>query len=137
MARPTPEQIANANTEHAHQAALFAWAAAIPELHWMYAVPNGGERHKAVAARMKAEGVRSGVWDVHLPLPRGTAPGLYIEMKDPKRRNQKQGGLSDDQVKFGMAMHAAGYATHVCYTWEEARDALLAYLALQTAESPH
>ena len=49
-------------SEHEEQAAIFAWSDAAevehPELRMLYAVPNGGHRHPAVAAMMKAEGQR-------------------------------------------------------------------------------
>ena len=46
-------------SEHDEQVALFEWAAMnrsrIPELKLMFAIPNGGHRHKAVAGKMKAD----------------------------------------------------------------------------------
>lgn len=70
-------------TEAQEQITLFSWAAvqAIPELALLYHIPNGGSRHKAEAARLRAEGVRSGVPDLCLPVPRGGCHGLYIELK--------------------------------------------------------
>ena len=63
----TPEQIARAGTEHAHQAALFCWLRRKthyhPELEWIFAVPNGGSRDKITAGKLKAEGVTPGVFD--------------------------------------------------------------------------
>ena len=46
-------------TEAQEQIALFSWAAVqdIPELALLYHIPNGGSRHKAEAARLRAEGV--------------------------------------------------------------------------------
>lgn len=126
----TPEVIAKAGTEHAEQSALFCWAAAsgIPELKWMHAIPNGGERNAIVASRMKAEGVRTGVWDVFLPLPRREFHGLYIEMKRSTRRNHKDGGLSPEQVTFGIWASSHGYYMVVAYTWQEAAEALRQYV---------
>ena len=71
--------------EHAEQVALFRWAAIArsryPELALLYAIPNGGHRHIQVARRLKAEGVKPGVPDICLPVPRGNWSGLYIELK--------------------------------------------------------
>lgn len=127
----TPEQIAKAGTEHAHQAALFAWCAVsgIPELKWFHAIPNGGERNAIVAARMKAEGVRTGIFDTFLPVTSAQYAGLYIEMKKPGREREKNGGLSDDQVLFRAWAVRQSYSTAVCYTWEQARDVIIGYLA--------
>ena len=59
-------------SEHLHQKALFEWAdrmeGAWPELRLMYAIPNGGLRTKAQAGKLKAEGVKPGVPDIHLPV---------------------------------------------------------------------
>ena len=48
--------------ESGHQEALFSWAAyrtgLMPELQYMYHVPNGGKRDKATAAVLKRQGVR-------------------------------------------------------------------------------
>src|SRR5512133_1643712 len=44
--------------------------------------PNGGHRHKAVAAKLKAQGVSAGFPDLITFPPIGsTLPILYIEMK--------------------------------------------------------
>jgi hypothetical protein len=129
-----PEQIAKAGTEHAHQAALFCWAAQnreqYPQLEWMFAVPNGGERQVAVAARLKAEGVRAGVADIFLPTARHGHHGLFIEMKKPADKDKKvaAGRQSDKQVEFENHVTAQGFLYTVCFTWEEARDVIMEYL---------
>jgi hypothetical protein len=50
----------------------------------LFAIPNGGARHKAIAGKLRAEGVRAGVPDICLPVPRGEYHGLFIELKRPK-----------------------------------------------------
>jgi hypothetical protein len=128
----TPETLAKSGSESAHQTALFAWAALnvgkYPALKFMHAIPNGGERNVRVAAKMKAEGVRAGVLDIFLPVPKAGKHGFYIEMKRSDRRNHKNGGLSDEQLEFAKFAYEAGYWVTVCYTWEEARDKIVAYL---------
>ena len=140
-----PEDIAKQGSETAHQVALFCWAAQelaagrYKELVLLHHIPNGGSRHKAEAATLKAAGVKAGVLDLFLPVPKWhvdngvrtalQACGLYIEMKAPTERNKRNGGLSDQQVLFGNAVADNGYAVACCYTWEEARDTLLAYLS--------
>lgn len=52
-----------------------------PELSMLYAVPNGGRRDKAEAAHLKRQGVRAGVPDLCLAVPKGKYHGLYIELK--------------------------------------------------------
>jgi hypothetical protein len=125
----TPEQLAKSGSEHAHQSALFCWAAlpttlvVWPMLRWMFAIPNGGERNIKVAAQMKAEGVKAGVPDVFLPFPVGEWHGLFIEMK------KKPNNLTDEQLKFGQAAIEIGYCCGVCYSWEDARTIIVSYIA--------
>ena len=130
----TPERIAAAGTESAHQQAFFAALRleGDPLLALFHSIPNGGERNVVVASKMKAEGARRGVWDTFLPVQRGGRAGLYIEFKKPEHRTHKNGGLSDAQIEFGLAVHAQGYATHVCYTWDEALEVVRAYLKHKT-----
>ncbi len=130
MALVTPEQLAKPHTEHAEQVALFAWAAmsGIPELKWMHAIPNGGERNPIVAGRLKSEGVRSGVHDVFLPVTCGVYAGLYIEMKKPGREREKNGGMSDDQVEFRDFATAHHYKCVLCYSWEQAAAEIKVYI---------
>ncbi len=120
----TPDQIAKAGTEHSHQVALFVWAqqSGIPELKWMFAIPNGGQRTAVAGARLKAEGVKAGVPDIFLPIYRRTWSGLWIELKKPK------GVVSDDQNIWLDFLATQEYCTRVCWGWEEARNALLEYL---------
>jgi hypothetical protein len=136
----TPDQLASTGSETGEQRALFAWAAlsGYPQLKWLHAVPNGGERNDQTRMALAAEGVRNGVWDVFLPWPvrqpwnnngpDGSYHGLYIEMKRANRRNHKNGGLTDEQVAFGEYASRNGYKTAVCYSWEEARDIIVSYL---------
>lgn len=162
----TPATLAKSNTEHAHQTALFAWAAIaehqgfqiahlwanglslasakeigvvcpVPELHWFFAIPNGGSRgddEKTRAIRggaLKAEGVRSGVSDTFLAVKRGEYSGLFIEMKKPSEKPVKatsKGGVSDEQRSFGEFVKTQGFGFVVCYSWVEAVENLTAYL---------
>lgn len=132
----TPEMMTIGGDEHGHQAALIVWADTMMHrpgyeaLEWLFAIPNGGERSKAVAGRMKAEGVRSGVFDLCLPVARGGYFGLFIEMKKPKGHNGSAGGtVSDKQKDFKSFVYNQGYAAVVCWGWEQARAAIELYLS--------
>jgi len=121
-------------SESSHQIALFRWAvvaeATRPELALLYAVPNGGHRNKATAGRLKAEGVRRGVPDVCLPVPRGGYGALYIELKAPREPGggKRAGRLSQSQADYGAALLRAGNAWVVAYGWDEARKHIEGYL---------
>ncbi|MBU0991826.1 MAG: VRR-NUC domain-containing protein, partial [Proteobacteria bacterium] len=67
----------------------------IPELKLLYAIPNGGQRHKAIAQKLKMEGVKKGVPDLCLPVAKKPYNGLYIEMK-----RRTGGNVSVDQKKW-------------------------------------
>ena len=118
-----------APSEHDEQCALFAWAEANadrwPELALMFAIPNGGHRHPAVAAQLKAEGVRAGVPDVLLLCRRGGYAGMALELK----RRDHSNGPTPEQRDWLARLNAAGYKTVVCYGADEAITAILHYLA--------
>lgn len=125
----TPDLLAKNGTEDCHQAALFCWAA-LPDTkhqypqfeHLLFAIPNGGERNKIVAAKMKATGTKAGVHDIFLSVPRGGFHGLYIELKKiggkPKR----------EQLEFMDAARREGFAACIVEGWEAARQAILSYM---------
>lgn len=112
--------------EHDEQVRLFAKVLSDPLTGDLpiYAVPNGGQRNKAVAGKLKAEGVRSGVLDVNVDVARGPYHGLRIEMKI------KPNKLSDEQVKWAQRLVAQGYKVVVAWSADEAWTAIVEYLAL-------
>ena len=114
-------------TESEEQQALFQWAKLMqnmhPELELMYHVPNGGKRHIGTARRLKAEGVKSGVPDVCLPVSRGEYHGLYIELKRTKGSTK-----SDNQEQWIEKLNTQGYCAILCYGWEDASRVILNYL---------
>ena len=120
--------------EHAEQAALFRWAefarSRLPELALLHAIPNGGHRHKATAARLKAEGVKRGVPDVCLPVARNGAHGLYIELKT------ERGKPTPEQLGWIRALRRQGYAAEVCRGWESARSMIEHYLTAGPHRGP-
>lgn len=72
-----------------------------------FAIPNGGHRHIKVAAKLKAEGVMAGVWDVFVAVPSAKYGGLFIELKNGRNKLTKkqqifQQRLSGDYA-FGVA----------------------------------
>lgn len=141
----TPEYLAKSGTEHGEQAALMQWIALTgvkvwPCLDFMYAVPNGGDRSKSVAAAMKAEGVKSGVPDLVLPFPVVAAKelegfagaswyaGLYLELKRVGLQGRALGARSEQQVKWHRGLAAQRYAVVTAYGWLAAKEAIETYL---------
>lgn len=140
-AKVTPEALAKSGSEDGHQMALFAWAAdnvaTYSQLAWLFAVPNGGQRHIAEATKFVATGLRKGVPDVCLPapIPKASAAGwveswhgCWIEMKIEKHRKTNNGGVKQEQLEWHAYLRRAGYYVAVCYNWKEARDVLINYL---------
>jgi hypothetical protein len=126
----TPEQIAAAGTESAHQKALFAFLAIQPDprLKLAFAIPNGGHRDKVTACNLRAAGVKGGVPDLFLPVGSRGYYGLWIELKKAIYRNRKNGGCSDEQVLWINNLRGQRYFVSVCYSWEEAKECLLWYV---------
>lgn len=128
----TPEAIAANGSEHAHQAALMQWVAIdgqrlYHDLDLLHAIPNGGDRLAHVGGKLKAEGVKSGVPDLCLPVPCGRYAGLRIEMKVPAKETAKDYGLSGSQIKWCTRLAAQYYAVLVCFDWESAKRAIRCY----------
>ncbi len=78
------------NSEHVEQRNFVMWFRQNHRGVKIFAIPNGGYRHRAVAGKLKAEGVSPGVPDLYIP-----AWKLWIEMK-----REKGGTLSKDQQNW-------------------------------------
>lgn len=121
----TPEQLAKSGSEDGEQLALFCWCAQsnIPELRWMFHIPNGGSRHIAEAAKLKAMGVKPGVPDLFLPIPKRGYKGLFIELK-----KVKGGIVTDEQHEWFIFLPSQGYYSVIARGWLNAREKILWYL---------
>lgn len=115
-------------TEAQHQSALFKWASqpavrmVYPELKMLFHIPNGGKRDPIEAKHLKEQGVKKGVPDLCLPVPRGEYHALYIEMKTEKGRT------SEAQEWWIEELLKQGNLAVVCHGWEEAVICLTNYL---------
>lgn len=115
-------------TEAQEQSDLIEWAESCvtlniyPELKLLHAIPNGGSRDIREARNLKRQGVKAGVPDLCLPVPKGRYHGLYIEMKVGKNKP------SAKQFEWLNALSANGYAVALCYGAREARENIQTYL---------
>lgn len=122
----TPEELAKSGTELGIQSAFFCelrnYYSQYPALKFAFHIPNGGERHVAVAARMKAAGTKKGVPDVFIPIPSGIYGGMFIEFKT------KKGRLSQEQILYSGHLIDSRYYCIVSTDYKEAVSSVLEYL---------
>ena len=83
----------------------------------IFAIPNGGHRHPAVAAKLKATGTSSGVPDLFIPAWR-----LWVEMK-----RVKGGSVSADQKEWMQYLESVNYRCIVGKGAEDAKRQILAF----------
>lgn len=112
--------------EGQEQARIIEWAEwmtpRFPELALLFHIPNGGARDKRTGAILKREGVKAGVPDLFLPVPRGDKHGLFIELKAGR------GKPSEKQLWWIDKLNDQGYMALVCWGADEAIDTIMAYL---------
>ena len=89
----------------------------------IYAIPNGGQRNVIVAAKLKAEGVLSGVPDLHIPIAKKGFHTLYIEVK-----NGKSGRLSENQKTTMEKLKSEGHKCEVCRSIDEFKNIVDNYM---------
>ena len=117
-------------SEARHQVAVFKWAkqASVrtkwPELALLHHIPNGGNRDAVEGKHLKEQGVKKGVPDLCLPVPRGKYHGLYIEMKT------ETGRTSAEQDWWGEKLREQGYMWEVCHGCRSAIRVLEWYMNL-------
>jgi hypothetical protein len=113
-------------SEHQTQSAFFDWVAhqRFPGVDLMHAIPNGGERHPAVAAKLKKEGVKPGVPDVSWPVARGGFIGLAIEFK------HGDGNPTKEQRARITRMQIEGWLVAVCWDWHAAARLVTGYAGM-------
>jgi hypothetical protein len=107
-------------SEFQEQCALCDWLDLKRVLY--YAIPNGGSRHPLEAVNLKRSGVKAGVPDICIPVPRKDYCGLYIELKS------KNGKPTLNQISWVADLNTAGYKAVFCYGFDEAKKVVEEYL---------
>lgn len=128
-------------SEHHEQSLTVKWArlneARWPELRTLFAVPNAAKRSKAVAGRLKAEGMVAGVPDLALPIARCGYHALFIEMKQETLTvpnpafatlTLRRTYPTPAQRAWHQLLREYGNAVVVCWNAEEAESVIEAYL---------
>lgn len=87
----------------------------------IFAVANGGSRHKLEAINLKRQGVLAGVPDIFVDVPTDKYHGLRIELKVGKNK------ATEKQKEMIERYNKLGYKAVVCYGADEAIKTLEAY----------
>lgn len=117
-------------TELQHQQTVIKWSqqASIrqkwPELKLLFHIGNERFCTPAQGSQLKRAGIKKGVPDLDLPVPRGKYHGLRIEMKD------EDGRTTPDQDWWLGELREQGYFCEVCHGWQSATRVLEWYLNL-------
>ncbi len=102
----------------------------LPNADRIYHIPNEGKRSITEASRFKAEGLKSGVPDLFLPVPLSGYHGLYIEMKRPDHKNRP----TKNQKEWVNYLNGVGYKAVVCYGYEDAVTEIQRYYGVPDEE---
>ena len=105
-------------TEHEEQREIVFWFRRKFSDVRIFAIPNGGWRSRATAAKLKAEGVSRGVPDLFVP-----AWGMWIEMK-----RSDGGRLSPDQKSWHLYLASISQTVLVCHGAEDAKRQIDAHI---------
>ena len=100
-------------SESMEQIIFVNWMRKNHKEHRIFHIPNGGQRNKATAAKLKSEGVSAGVPDLFIPSLK-----LFIEMKDLK------GVVSKEQKDWIAYLLSINYSVMVCYGFEDAKTVI-------------
>lgn len=115
--------------ETEEQAALIAWAdkTVIDGIcigDYLIHIPNEGKRGPKAARDAKRLGLRKGVPDLFLALPRGGYAGLWIEMK------AGEGRLSPEQNDWIKKFKEQKYDVGHCFSFEQALERVINYMKI-------
>lgn len=91
--------------------------------HFVFAVPNGGNRNLREAARLKAQGVMAGVSDLVLLLPDRKV--YFIELKNPNGKGRQ----SPNQRWFEEQVEELGFKYLVWDKWPQVEQFIAAHRA--------
>jgi hypothetical protein len=102
-------------SENAIQKAVMQWVKLDPVLRMcVIHIPNEGKRTSRYGKSLKEMGMRPGVADLFIAMPRKGYNGAWIELKS------ENGVLSDSQMEFLDDMRNQNYLTSTCHSIDEA-----------------
>ncbi len=118
-------------TEHSEQCVVFEWLkfCKLDGAELAFSSLNGVRLPIGLAVKAKKAGMKPGVPDIFVPVPRRWYDGayqycgLFIEMK-----REKNGRLSQEQIDWRAALEGRGYRVVVAKGAQAAIDAIKEYL---------
>jgi len=122
----------NVPLEHTEQANFFKAARLILGIYYplIFAIPNGGKRTGRDGKGKQREGLKKGVPDIFLAMPKIGYHGLFIEMK-----RLKGSTTSDEQKAYIKLLNRTGYKAVICKGYAKAVEVLRDYLKGQDEKS--
>lgn len=93
-----------------------------PELKLLFHIPNERKCDPREGRRLKLMGVKAGVPDLFLPVPRGKYHGLFIELK------AENGKPTESQLWWRNELNGQDYFSAVCCGWSQASELIISYL---------
>jgi hypothetical protein len=115
--------------EGSHQAALFEWANLIkvPEggvlKDYLFAIPNGAKRTVRQGVMLKRQGLKAGMPDVCLSLPRKAYHGMFLELK-----RESSYRIKKEQHTVIDRLNRVGYCARVSNTIDKSIEMIKEYL---------
>jgi hypothetical protein len=104
------------------QKSIMQWVTAHPVLRgFVIHIPNEGKRTSRYGKSLKDMGMRAGVSDLFIAMPRHGYGGAWLELKS------KNGIVSEAQKEFLEDMAIQCYFTRVCYSFDEAFKTIQGY----------
>ena len=101
-------------SENSIQKAVIQWVNLQPRIKkFIIHIPNEGKRTKQYGKSLKDMGMRPGVSDLFIAMPRHNYYGAWIELKS------KNGKLNTKQKNFMIDMMSQNYLTETCNSIEE------------------
>lgn len=113
---PLPNEMSEA--EEQKTVVAYCDAIGVPVYH----IPNERKCSPQAGAHLKAQGLRPGVPDLCIPVPRGKYSALYIEMK------AEGGKISEAQEEWIYKLRKYGNAACVCFGADSAITLIDLYL---------
>lgn len=95
-----------------------------PRLKTIFHVANERRTSPQAGLRLKQKGVRTGIPDICVPIPRKGFHALYIELKI------KPNKLTESQETMLKLLYDLGHCARVAWSGDEAIDILKSYLEL-------